>query len=153
MNRQFWFGMLVVVSLLMGCGSAVPPASVNTRNEDAQKPGQGQNTDSSGAAPDAGPAENADSAPTLVPEVGQPVPTADIHCTETDPHPIAQSIADTYHVTYEEVMTFFCSGVGFDDIVLAYQTAELSGRGVKEVLTLWYDFGSWEDVWEELSIQ
>lgn len=150
MNRQFLFGMVMVVSLLMGCGSVAPPASVHTGSEDAQTPGQQeQNANPTGAASDAGPAESVDSTP----EIGQPVPTVDIHCTETEPHPIAQSIADTYHVTYEEVMTFFCSGVGFDDIVLGYQTAELSGRDVKEVLTLWYDFGSWEDVWEELGLQ
>jgi hypothetical protein len=154
MNARFWVVILVVVNLLIGCGSVVPQASVNTENEDAQRPEQGQNTNADGAVPDVvGPAEDADSASTLVPEVAQPVPTVDIHCTETDPHPIAQSIAETYHATYEEVMTFFCSGVGFDDIVLAYQTAELSGRDVKEVLTLWYDFGNWDDVWEELGFE
>jgi hypothetical protein len=79
-------------------------------------------------------------------------PTVDIHCTETDPHPIAQSIAETYHPTYEEVMTFFCTGVPFEDIVTAYQTADLAGITAQEALTMWYDFGSWEEVWAELGI-
>lgn len=151
MSGRFWVGVLLVVSLLMGCGPAVPPADVTTGNDDVQESDQGQDKNPAEAAPDAGPAENADSAPTLIPEAAQP--TVDIHCTETDPHPIAQSIAETYHATYEEVMTFFCSGVGFDDIVLGYQTAELSGRDVKEVLTLWYDFGNWDDVWKELGLE
>ncbi len=50
-------------------------------------------------------------------------------------------------------MTFFCTGVPFEDIVLAYQTAELADIEVQEALTMWYDFGSWEDVWEELGLE
>ncbi len=146
MNVRWWIVMLVVVSLLAACGSAVPPTSVNTGNEDAQGPEQGQDTNAAGTVPEGGSAEDVDSA-------AQPVAPVDIHCTETDPHPIAQSIAETYQVTYEEVMVFFCSGVEFDDIVLAYQTAGLSGRDVKEVLTLWYDFGNWDDVWGELGLE
>ena len=153
MNMRFWVAMLVIVSFLIGCGSVVPPANVDTRNEDAQKPEQGQDTNPTGAVPDAGPVESAGNVSTLLPEVAQPDSTVDIHCTETDPHPIAQSIAETYHVTYEEVMTFFCTGVGFEDIVMGYQTADLSGRDIKDVLTLWYDFGDWDDVWEELGLQ
>ena len=78
----------------------------------------------------------------------------DINCTETNPHPVGQSIAETYQTSYEEVMTFFCTGVPFQDITLAYQTAEISNMDVKEVMTLWYDYDqNWDDVWTELGIQ
>ena len=145
--------MVVVGSLLISCSPANSSAGVITKPEDTQQSEQGEITNAAETVPEAGPAESADSTPMPDPEGDQPVSPIDIHCTETDPHPIGQSIADTYQVTYEEVMTFFCTGVGFDDIVLAYQTAELSGRDVKDVLTLWYDFGNWDDVWGELGLE
>lgn len=93
------------------------------------------------------------SPPTATEDSGDSSTTATIHCTETDPHPVGQSIADTYGTSYEEVMTFFCTGVPFEDIVLAYQTAELANIPVEDVLTLWYDFGDWEEVWAELDLE
>lgn len=74
-----------------------------------------------------------------------------IHCTEVDPHPVAQGIARKFDVTYEEVMTWFCSGNSFDDILLALQTAELIDRPAGELLDMKED-SSWDQLWEELGL-
>jgi len=75
--------------------------------------------------------------------------TIDIHCAETDPHPIGQEIAETYDVTYEEVMTWFCSGYTFDDILIALETSEATNVKVGDLLSMSEEM-SWEEVWVEV---
>lgn len=145
--------LLLVVSFLAACGGSAAPQPSATYQTDsgvldtAQPAGSGSNTPELPAATVFTLATQSGSDTAVV------TPTVDINCTETNPHPVGQSIAQTYHTSYEEVMTFFCTGVPFEDIVLGYQTAKAAGIEVEEALTLWYDLGSWEEVWIELGIQ
>ena len=75
--------------------------------------------------------------------------TIDIHCTETDPHPVGQEIAENYDVTYEEVMTWFCGGHAFDDILIALETSEATAVTVEDLLTM-SEKMSWEEIWVEV---
>ncbi|MFH2103101.1 MAG: hypothetical protein ABIJ39_07075 [Chloroflexota bacterium] len=79
----------------------------------------------------------------------QPTPTVDIHCTETDPHPIGQSIAETYAVTYEQVMTWFCSGFSFDNILIALETGEAVDIPADTLLQMLLE-KDWEQIWTEV---
>jgi hypothetical protein len=81
----------------------------------------------------------------------EPAAADNIHCTEVDPHPVAQGIARKFDVTYEEVMTWFCGGHSFDDILLALETAELVDRPADELLTM-KENSSWDQLWEELGL-
>ena len=78
-------------------------------------------------------------------------PTVDINCTDTNPHPVGESIAETFDVPYEDVMTWFCGGETFDDILLALQTSQLADRPVEEILEMKNDVG-WEQTWEALGL-
>lgn len=49
-------------------------------------------------------------------------------------HPVAQAIADTFGVPYEEVMAFHCAGNGFGNIVRAYTLAQASGGKAKDYI-------------------
>jgi hypothetical protein len=131
MNRSQFVGLFIIAVVSGGCGVAPSTSPAGT------------------TLPEPTPVILDEATPQKPPEAA---PTANTQCAETDPHPIAQSIAETYDAPYEEVMSFFCTGVAFEDIVLAYQTADLAEIEVKEALTLWYDFGSWEAVWDELSL-
>lgn len=71
------------------------------------------------------------------------------HCTETDPHPVGQNIAETYDVTYEEVMTWFCSGYSFDDILIALETSEATETQAADLLAM-SETMSWEEIWVEV---
>jgi len=82
---------------------------------------------------------------------GAPEPTVDIHCTDTDPHPIAVSITETYDVTYEQVMTWFCSGYSFDNILIALETAEATDSDPDELLEMLLE-KDWEQIWSELGL-
>jgi hypothetical protein len=52
-------------------------------------------------------------------------PTEEPACDRAD-HPLATRIAETFSVSYDEVMTLHCAGNGFGNIIRAYALAELS---------------------------
>lgn len=67
-------------------------------------------------------------------------------CTETNPHPMGQSIAETYEdVSYEQVMTWFCDGYTFDDILIALETSEATDVPASVLLEM-----LWDKPWEEI---
>ncbi len=83
-----------------------------------------------------------------------PAPTAvpEVECAQQEPHPIAQSIAKEFGVTYEQVMAWACAGESFDDILLALQTGEIAQRSPSEVLALKKQTGDWDKVWASLGL-
>jgi hypothetical protein len=84
-----------------------------------------------------------------------PVRTPEIQpsaaCPQLDPHPIGESITEKFDVPYEEVMDWFCKGETFEDILLALETQELTGRTLEELFAMKHQ-KSWENVWKELGI-
>lgn len=85
-----------------------------------------------------------------------PAPTAtavpQIDCTQEEQHPIAQSIADDFGVSYDQVIAWACGGESFDDILLALQTSELAKRSPDELLALKKKAGDWDKVWQSLGL-
>lgn len=72
-------------------------------------------------------------------------------CTEVDPHPLGVSIAEKYDVSYERVMTWFCSGHTFDEILIALQTSGMADRSPEELLAMRQN-QSWDQIWTDLGI-
>ena len=63
-------------------------------------------------------------------------------------NPIGTGIADEYEFTsYGEVMTWFCDGAAFEDILVALQTEEFTGTPAEEMLAMLADGLSWGDIW------
>lgn len=89
--------------------------------------------------------------PTMAPTTAGDESASSVRCTETDPHPVGQSISQTFDVTYEEVMTLFCAGYPFEDILIALQTGEISGHPAK-VLLARHEEMTWDQIWEEIGI-
>jgi len=79
------------------------------------------------------------------------VPAVD--CTQEEHHAIAQSIADDFGVSYDQVMAWACAGETFDDILLALQTSEIAQRTPDEVLAMKKKAGDWEKVWASLGLE
>lgn len=75
----------------------------------------------------------------------------DIHCTDTDPHPMALSISETYDVTYEQVMTWFCSGYSFENILIALETGEATDMDPDLLLQMLLE-KDWEEIWDEVGL-
>lgn len=76
-------------------------------------------------------------------------PTVDIHCSESEPNPIGQDIAATYEVPYEQVMTWFCQGYSFDNILIALETSEATGIPAETLLEMLLE-KDWETIWQEI---
>lgn len=69
-------------------------------------------------------------------------------------HPIAASIVEKYPETdYEQVMTWFCKGAEFEDILLSLLTARLSERKPEAMLESIADGQTWEEIWQELDLE
>ena len=70
-------------------------------------------------------------------------------CTYTDPHPIGQSIAETYVVSYQQVMDWFCSGFSFENILIALETSQAVDIPPDTLLEMLLE-KEWEDIWQEI---
>jgi hypothetical protein len=63
-------------------------------------------------------------------------------------NPIGQSIADDYEsASYEQVMTWFCNGAEFEDILVALETKEQTDASADEMLQMLADGFTWEEIW------
>lgn len=84
----------------------------------------------------------------------QPLETLGPDCYGDQIHPIGQSIADLYpeQMDYEEVMTWFCNGFEFEDILTSLQTAEETDISAEELLSKFEHGQTWEEIWIELGI-
>jgi hypothetical protein len=71
------------------------------------------------------------------------------NCTDNNPHPMGQSIATTYEVSYEQVMTWFCSGYSFENILLALETSEAVDVQADTLLQMLLE-KEWEEIWVEV---
>lgn len=70
-------------------------------------------------------------------------------CTETNPHPLGQNIAETYEVSYEQVMTWFCDDYTFDDILIALETGEAMDISASVLLEMRVE-KTWAEIWVEI---
>jgi hypothetical protein len=85
--------------------------------------------------------------PSVLPAAGDN--TVDINCTDTNPHPIGQSIAGTYALSYQQVMIWFCSGYSFENILVALETSEAVDLPADMLLQMLLE-KEWEEVWAEI---
>ena len=94
--------------------------------------------------------------PTNVPEnvepVEEPLPPAETvapNCLDEEISPLGQSIADDYESTsYEQVMTWFCNGAEFEDILVALETEEQTDTSADEMLQMLADGFTREEIWQ-----
>ena len=89
-----------------------------------------------------------------IPEPGEPLPLNEPDCFQDGDHPIGMSIAEQFTeiTTYEEVMTWFCNGAVFEDILNALATEELTSVDAADSLKLIAAGMTWDEVWLELGL-
>lgn len=73
-------------------------------------------------------------------------------CSVLDPHPMAVSMAEKFEVSYDQIMTWYCDGYAFSDILLALETNELVDQSTEELLGL-LETRTWEEIWQDLGVQ
>ena len=79
-----------------------------------------------------------------------PLPeTTSADCLGGEVSPIAESIAKDYEFTnYEEVITWFCDGAEFEDILVALETESVTGTPAEDMLQMLADGFTWDEIWE-----
>jgi hypothetical protein len=155
------FRIIVVLFLLLGAGCAVGttpaeslPAPTTDQALPVTPPGEILTT-TEGITPPTGEAAETQ-APITLPATAEPdLPgaTSGSDCLGDEINPIASSIAADYESTsYTEVMTWFCNGAEFEDILTALMTEDLTGVLAEELLEMLADGFSWDEIWRVIGL-
>ena len=75
-------------------------------------------------------------------------------CVGIELHPRGNALGESYEVPYEDVMTWFCDGYGFGEIMHALETSRAAGisASAQELLAMKTEMGGWGKVWQELGL-
>jgi hypothetical protein len=74
-------------------------------------------------------------------------------CVGADPHPVAASLAASYGIPDEQVLSWFCDrDYGLGEIMHALGTGEQTGVPAENLLTLKTELGGWGRVWQGLGL-
>ena len=135
--------MLMLVLLVAGCAAPPEPASIDSTEGPATATKQAETVlPTSTSEPD-----QIEQEPTQTEEV-KPEETLEADCPGEEINTIGQGIADEYEfASYNEVMTWFCSGAEFEDILVALQTEDQSGTPAEEMLVMLAEGFTWEEIW------
>ncbi len=130
MKKYIVIPLFVVAFLLVACGAeAAPPVaeSAPTIPETAPEVVDAPPEDAPGAAPE----------------------LVAVDCLNGEISPIAESIAADYdHISYEQVVTWFCNGAEYEDILVALETEALTDVTAEELLQMLAEGSSWEGIWQ-----
>jgi hypothetical protein len=70
-------------------------------------------------------------------------------CTDPATNSLAESITETYDVTYEQVMSWYCDGHSFEDILTALETSQAVDVPAQDLLDMLAD-RDWNAIWQEV---
>jgi hypothetical protein len=135
--------LLTISLLVVACGAPTDPAPLNPTERPAtaaveEKPVVPTSTIDAGQV----------TQETPQPEETQPEEIPEAECPGEAINNIGQGIADEYEfASYEEVMTWFCSGAEFEDILVALQTEDQTGTPAEEMLVMLAEGFTWEEIW------
>ena len=73
------------------------------------------------------------------------------NCSAINPHPVAEGMTESFEITYDEVMTLYCDGYAFTDILLALETSELVDQSPETILVR-LRTRTWQDIWDEFGV-
>lgn len=81
------------------------------------------------------------------------VETAAPDCLGDEVSPVGKSIADDYDFSsYEQVMTWFCNGAEFEDILVALETQSQTGTPADEMLQMLAGGFTWDNIWQIIGL-
>ncbi|MGB7876358.1 MAG: hypothetical protein WBL25_18405 [Anaerolineales bacterium] len=139
MTKRFLLPVLLITLLVHACGVGQSlPLEQNTPTPQVSQP---ETVD-----PISEPTQEIVQTP--VTEATSVAETMSPDCLGGEVSPIGESIADEYDFTdYAEVVTWFCNGAEFEDILVALETESQSGTPAEELLQMLADGFTWEEIW------
>lgn len=125
---QALVAVLLFAGLITGCNPQAAPTSDTT----------------AGAIP----AIEETSATTPAEMTPAPAGESDMECPGQEINPLGESIAADYDfTTYNQVMTWFCEGAAFEDILVALETQAVTDEPAGEMLQMLAEGWTWENIW------
>jgi hypothetical protein len=80
-------------------------------------------------------------------------PSEGYYCRQSeDPHPFGARLGFGYGVEYEELQAWFCDGYGWGQIMLALQTARITGEDFEDLLSWRTEGEGWGQIWQDLGL-
>ena len=144
MPKRFLFLMLLILLLVHAC-NATPTLSAEQNAPTAPVP------QLEPVEPTTEPTQETVPVPAL--EVTQVAETAPPDCLGGEVSPIGESIAKDYEFTdYAEVITWFCNGAEFEDILVALETESQTGTPAEEMLQMLADGFTWDEIWQSIGL-
>jgi hypothetical protein len=138
MQTRFLISVLLVTFLINACTPALPPEQgAPTASVSQPEP----------VEPTLEPPQEPDPLPTS--EAGLVVETVAPDCLGDEISPIGEAIANEYELaSYDQVMTWFCNGAEFEDILAALETESQTGTPAEEMLQMLADGFTWDEIWQ-----
>ena len=134
---------LLLVLFLTGCGTETLKSAQNSPQEEViAEEESGEEIMASGSEGETS-GDDSQVKPTENPET---------NCSALNPHPMAEGMAETFEVSYDQVMTWYCDGSAFSDILLALETDQLVDQSPEELLSMLED-STWEEIWQDLGVE
>ena len=134
MLRHFVIPILAVTLILTACSGQPSTPVVQDASPPQPEPTQGT-------------VDESVTEPTMGAETEAP------DCLGGEVSPIGQSIAEEYDFTsYEEVMTWFCNGAEFEDILVALETESQTGMPAEGMLQMLVDGFTWDEIWQQVGL-
>jgi hypothetical protein len=82
-----------------------------------------------------------------------PAQTAATDCAGEDIWKMSQLIAEDYPFTSAyEIMSWFCNGAEFEDIMVALETEDLTDVPAEEMLEMLVEGLSWDEIWQVVGL-
>ena len=75
-------------------------------------------------------------------------------CPGEEVNPLGQSIAGDYDFSriIAQVMTWFCDGAEFEDIMVALETQATTDTPAGDMLRMLGDGMSWDEIWQQIGL-
>jgi len=144
MSTRFLIPVFLITLLLSACGALQSPPDEQV-SQTASAPLQNIIEPTAESAQEI--------APTPVQTETSLGATAPPTCLGDEVSSIGQSIADEYETaSYEQVITWFCNGAEFEDIIVALETKSQNGTPAEETLQMLADGFTWDEIWQVIGL-
>jgi hypothetical protein len=138
-SKRFLLFVLLIPLLLPACSA--PPTSLPKAASPA--------TDSRSQAGESTTEPSQEAEPESASQATLGAETEAHDCLDGEVSPIGESIAEDYEFTdYPEVITWFCNGAEFEDILVALETESQTGTPAEEMLQMLADGFTWDEIWQ-----
>jgi hypothetical protein len=143
---------LLLLLFLTGCGTDTLKSAENTSQEETIAEDGSSEEAAMGESNEETTTDGSDGEPAEEESGVEPTENPQTNCSSLNPHPMAEGMAEQFDVTYDEVMTWYCDGSAFSDILLALETEQLVDQSPEELLSMLED-SSWEEIWQDLGVE